>query len=104
MGFPGVRTKASGRLQSCFGLRQVRGVVVQNTVNVDLREGELAIYLEELWITRQSLLQQIGRLQQIGSPISTGKRCQKKIFRVRVEIKRGDIRCRRLFNGTLLAR
>src|SRR5205823_928734 len=53
-------------------------------------------------ITRHSLLQQIGRLQQVGSPISTGKRRQKKIFSVRVEIKRSDIRRRRLFDGTLL--
>jgi hypothetical protein len=63
MGFTGVWTEARRRLQSCFGLRQVRRVMVNNTVNVDRSEGELAICLEEQWIARHSLLQQIGRLQ-----------------------------------------
>ena len=63
MGFTGVWTEASCRLQSCFGLRQVLGAMVNNTVNVDLSESELAICLEEQWIARHSLLQQIGRLQ-----------------------------------------
>src|SRR5262245_38039085 len=102
MGFAGVWTEASCRLQSCFGLRQVLRAMVNNSVNVDLSECELAICLEERRIARHGLLQQIGCLQQIGSPISTGKRRQKKIFGVGVEIKRSDIRRRRLFNSTLL--
>jgi hypothetical protein len=44
------------------------------------------ICLEELWITCESLLEQIGRLQQIGSPSRTGERRQKKIFGVRVRL------------------
>src|SRR4029077_14604770 len=63
MGFTGVGTEASRRLQSCFGFRQVRRGMVKNTVNVDFSEGELAICLEEQWITRHSLLQQIDRVQ-----------------------------------------
>src|SRR5262245_57456417 len=102
MGFAGVWTEASCRLQSCFGLCQVLRAMVNNSVNVDLSERELAICLEERWIARHGLLQQIGCLQQIGSPISAGKRRQKKIFGVGVEIEGSDIRRRRLFNGTLL--
>ena len=36
---------------------------MEKTVNVDLSEGELAIGLEERGIARDSLVQQIGRLQ-----------------------------------------
>src|SRR5262245_60934469 len=102
MGFAGVWTEASCRLQSCFGLCQVLRAMVNNSVNVDLSESELAICMEERWIARHGLLQQIGCLKQIGSPISAGKRRQKKIFGVGVEIKGSDIRRWRLFNGTLL--
>ena len=41
-GFASIGTKTSRRLQGCFGLRQVRGVMVEDAVNVDLHEGELA--------------------------------------------------------------
>ena len=73
------------------------------TVNADLSEGELAIASKNAWITRDSLVQQIGRLQQIGFPMTAGKRRQKKIFGVRVEIERCDIGRRAAFNGALLA-
>src|SRR5215469_7873432 len=58
---------------------------------------ELAICLEERWITRYSLVQQIDRFQQIRLCITASGRgkahSQKKIFGATIEIKGGEIHC-----------
>src|SRR6266849_4912389 len=63
--------------------------------------GELAICLEKRWIMRDSLVQQIDRLQKIGSRITAKDRCKKKIIGARVEIERADITRRGALDGAL---
>src|ERR1700746_498532 len=62
--------------------------------------GELAIRPEKRWITRDSLVQQIGRLEQIRFH-GTAKAYQKKIFGARVEIEGCDVARRGAFDCVL---
>src|SRR6266536_1544061 len=64
-----------------------------------MSEGELAIGIEKGWITRDSLVQQIDRLEGIRFP--DRRRPQHNIFGARVEIERADIARRVTFDGVL---
>src|SRR5207249_280429 len=64
--------------------------------------GELAIRIEKRWITRDSLVQQIDRLEGIRFP--DRRRPQKNIFGARVEIERADVARRRTLDCVLFTR
>src|SRR5712692_4376660 len=68
--------------------------------------SEFAICLEKRWIMRDSLVQQISRLQKIRqSTRDTAKNgLQKKIVGASVEIERGDVARRGAFDCVLFAR
>src|SRR6266480_810106 len=63
--------------------------------------GELAVRIDKRWVSRNGLVQQIDRLQQILS-LSAG-RPQKKILGARVEIECADVARRRAFDGVLFS-
>src|SRR5882724_246054 len=66
-----------------------------------MRVSELTIRLEIRWVMCDSLVQQIGRLEEIRFR-ATAKACrQKKIFGARVEIERRDVARRRTFDCVL---
>ena len=68
----------------------IEAIEVKAIMNI----GQLAIRLEERRVSRDSLIQQVGRLSQVPSVIISKARRYKKIFRARVEIERRDIaRC-----------
>src|SRR6266480_3157968 len=64
--------------------------------------GELAIRIKKRWITRDSLVQQIDRLE--GIPFPDRRRPQKNIFGARVEIERADVARRRTLDCVLFTR
>src|SRR5947209_19486675 len=67
-----------------------------------MSEGELAIRIKKRWITRDSLVQQIDRLEGICFP--DRPRPQKNIFSARVDIERADVARRRTLDCGLLTR
>ena len=75
-------------------------------VNVVVGPGQLAIRLEKGRVMRDSLVQQIGRLEQIRFPGSgrAHNSIQKKIFGAVIKIKRSEIGCWWLLNGQFLRR
>src|SRR5690242_10297253 len=62
--------------------------------------GELAIRLEKRWVTRNGLVQQIGRLKQ-SRYRQPAEGCCQKIFGSRVEIESVDVGCWLEFDGAL---
>src|SRR6266516_6655898 len=82
-------------------------IVAKHRVKAVVRPSELAIRLEKRWVMRDSLVQQIDRLQQIrfrATVTGTGKaHSQKKIFGVAVEIERGEISRLCWLNGQSLS-
>src|SRR6266481_3565907 len=77
-------------------------MVVAKKIKRVMSEGELAIGIEKRWITRNSLGQQIDRLEGIRFP---DRACpQQNIFGARVEIERADVARRGKFDGVLFPR
>src|SRR6266481_8704644 len=76
----------------------VEAVKIKRVMSV----GELAIRIEKRWITRDSLVQQIDRLEAIRFPPGAYRR--KNIFGARVEIERADVARRRTLDCVLFAR
>ena len=64
---------------------------------------ELAIRFEKGRVMRDSLVQQIDRLQQILFPALGEAGGQKKVFRAAVKIKGGDIRSWRALDSQFLS-
>src|SRR5882724_12656350 len=67
-----------------------------------MSEGELAIRIKKRWITRDSLVQQIDRLEGIRFPDRAFP--QQNIFGARVEIERADVARRRTLDCVLFTR
>src|SRR4029450_8768180 len=78
-------------------------MVVAKQVKEVVSPGELAIRIEKRWITRDSLIQQLGPLEQISFIVAAKGRVQKKILGARVQIERGDIACRGTFDCVFLS-
>src|SRR6266567_1546841 len=76
----------------------VEAVKIKRVMSV----GELTICVEKRWITRDSLVQQIDRLEAIRFP--PGAYRQKNIFGARVEIERADVARRVTFDCVLFTR
>ena len=76
-------------------------MVETKEVELVMSVGELAIGLEKRGITRDSLVQQIGGLEQVRHR-PTAKQRQKKVSRPEVKIVGDKIRGRWLFNGGFL--
>src|SRR6266700_7503176 len=64
--------------------------------------GELEIRIKKRWITSDSLVQQIDRLEAIRFPPGAYRR--KNIFGARVEIERADVTRRRTLDCLLFTR
>src|SRR6266550_7839360 len=77
-------------------------MVVAKKIKRVMSEGELAIRIEKRWIARDSLVQQIHRLEAIRFPPEACR--QKNIFGTRVEIERADVPRRVTFDGVLFTR
>src|SRR5882724_7618668 len=94
MHFAYIGTKAKGRLDGRLSQRQARRRAIPAIeVNVVVSPGQLAIRLEKGRIMRDSLVQQIGRLEQTRFPGSGGAHdgIQKKIFGAVIKIERTKI-------------
>src|SRR6266545_2371204 len=92
MCFATIRTEAKRGLNGGFRQGQPRGsMVIASEVHRVMSVGELAIRIEKRWIARDSLIQQLDRLQEIGFCLTAKARFQNKIFRAAVEIEGGEI-------------
>src|SRR6266581_6522301 len=76
----------------------VEAVKIKRVMSV----GELTIRIEKRWITRDSLVQQIDRLEGIRTHARAGR--QKNIFGARIEIERADVARWRTLDGVLFTR
>src|SRR5437867_3934083 len=68
-------------------------MVMAKQVKEVVSPGELAIRIEKRGIACDSLIQQLGPLEQISFIVAAKGRIQKKILGARVQIERGDIAC-----------
>src|SRR5439155_25639297 len=90
--FACIRAEAKCRFDSRFRQRQARrSMVMAEDVEEVMSPGELTVPLEKRWVSRDSLVQQISRLQQLLLPTNATARRQKKIFGASVEIEAGEI-------------
>src|SRR6266481_4923616 len=64
--------------------------------------GETTIGIKERAITRDSLVQQINRLEQIRSFSGCDRRSEQKLFGASVEIESAEVVRRRTFHRSLL--
>src|SRR5882724_8313646 len=77
-------------------------MVVAKKIKGVMSVGELTIRIEERWITSDSLVQQIDRLEGIRF---RDRACpQQDIFGARVEIERADVARRRTLDCVLFTR
>src|SRR2546430_12034863 len=76
----------------------VEAVKIKRVMSV----GELAIRIKKRWITSDSPVQQIDRLEAIRFP--PGAYRQKNIFGARVKIERADVARRRTLDCVLFTR
>ena len=74
-------------------------MVHTKVVKLIMNPGELAIRLEKGWIMRDSLIQQIGGLEEI--PSLKGIMPGEQIFGAAIKIEGGEIGCRWSLNGQL---
>ena len=80
------------------------GMIVTTKVNAIMHLGELTIRLEKGWITRQSLIQQVSRLEQvISSYVISECRRQDKISSARIEIVGDQVLSWSLLHGQCFA-
>src|SRR5207247_9478614 len=76
--FASIRTEAERALDIGFGQGEsCRSVTGASEVKHVLSLGELAIRIEKRWVTCDSLIQQLGRLEQIRSRVTKKPRFQK---------------------------
>ena len=79
-------------------------MIVTTKVNAIMHLGELTIRLEKGWITRQSLIQQVSRLEQvISSYVISECRRQDKISSARIEIVGDQVLSWSLLHGQCFA-
>src|SRR5262245_24393691 len=78
-------------------------MVVAEQVKEVVSPGELAIRIEKRWIACDSLVQQLGPLEQISFIVAAKGRVQEKILGAREQIERGDIACRGTFDCVFLS-
>src|SRR4029453_10340226 len=105
MYFPCIGTKARGRLNGRFSQLQARGCAIPAIeVNVVVSPGQLAIRLEKRRVTGDSLIQQIGRLEQTRLPGASRAHnsIQKKSFGAAIKIEGSEIGCWWSLNGKFL--
>src|SRR5262245_36912397 len=96
--------EAKRRLDRCFSCRQTRRRTVEATrVKVVVSPGELAVRLEEGWVMCDSLIQQLGRPQQICFRGRGKADIQKKTPGAGVEIESDEIEGGRALDGQFLS-
>src|ERR1700758_1678752 len=71
-------------------------MIITVKIKLVVSRSEQAIRFEECWITRDGLVQKIGRLQQIGFRIPAHKKISSS-----VEFEGGDVICGGLLNRSL---
>src|SRR5215831_10917392 len=90
--FAGIRPQLKCRLDGRIRKRQTRrSMVVTEEIELVVNPGKLAIRLEKHCIMRDSLVQQIGRLQQIPSLIRGVVPGENQILGATVEIESDQI-------------
>src|SRR5262249_24509188 len=90
--FACIRAQLKCRLDRRIRERQTRrSMVVTKEIELVVNSSKLAICLEEHWIMRDSLVQQIGRLQHIPSLIRRVVPSENEILGATVEIESGQI-------------
>src|ERR1700720_1177084 len=105
VGFAGTGLQPESCLDRCFGLRQpLRGMIDAQEVKVVVCECELALREQERWVADESLVQKIGRLEQILAANGAEARGYYQSFRSAVEIKGSYVGCRRLFDLAFFTR
>src|SRR5438876_9426843 len=89
--FSGIRLQTKGSLESGLGQRKSRrGMINPKEIECIVGIGEQAVGLEEGWIARHRLIQQVNRLQQI---LSGAESCRKsQCLGATIEIERCRIR------------
>src|SRR4029450_7336680 len=108
--FTCIGTEAKRRLDRCFSQRQARRRAIKAIeVKVVMSPGQLAIHLEKGWVMRNSLVKEIGSVQQIFFvasvvTIACNNRGQKKIFGTAIEVERGEVNGWRELDGQFLGR
>ena len=102
--FASIGTQTKRFLDGRFCQCQARGRMVESKrVQEVMSVSELAICLKERWIMRDGQVQQVSRLQQIGS-CTAKTRHRKKISGPVVKIESSEIGRRRSLNSQFLSR
>src|SRR5262249_6754796 len=104
VGFTGVRTETKRNKDRRFCQRQTFGrMIIAEVVKTVMSMRELAIRFEKRRVMHDSLIQKIGRIQQICSSANIRACHQKKILGATVKVESGEISGWLSLNGQSLS-